>query len=326
VPPVAARGAPRGRPLTAGGAVPGDGFRCAPAGEERGESLAGTASTFRGFLLVEHAGAWGVEALHDARLPDGVGPALKSACAAAGVKPLLMRRPGRSRPEGCRVFAAFTGYADRPAYLETAVLDRPDDVLGLDLAALRAGHILGLTRHDRPVFGVCTHGRHDACCAERGRPVAAALAAAHPEETWELSHLGGDRFAANLVIFPHGLYYGRLDADSGPAVAGAHLRGEVDLDHLRGRSSYAPAVQYAEIALRRELGVLGLHDVRLTGRAVVGEETRVAFRMGSSSYAVVVRSVRGPAVRLTCRARRAEPALVHELLGFAEAEASPDPG
>ena len=26
-----------------------------------------------------------------------------------------------------------------------------------------------------PLYGVCTHGRHDACCAERGRPVCAAL-------------------------------------------------------------------------------------------------------------------------------------------------------
>src|SRR4029453_5830608 len=60
-------------------------------------------------------------------------------------------------------------------------------------------------------------GRHGACCAERGRPVAAALAQAHPEETWEVSHIGGDRFAGNLLVLPNGLYYGRLDP--GPALA-----------------------------------------------------------------------------------------------------------
>jgi hypothetical protein len=52
---------------------------------------------------------------------------------------------------------------------------------------------------EEPIYLVCTHGRHDACCAVRGRPVAAALAAAYPERTWECSHIGGDRFAANVV-------------------------------------------------------------------------------------------------------------------------------
>src|SRR5690606_7696048 len=110
------------------------------------------------------------------------------------------------------------------------------EVLDLDLAALGAGRSPGLTRVDDSLFCVCTHGRHDACCAERGRPVAAALEAAHPEQTWEVSHIGGDRFAANMVVLPHGLYYGRLDAVSALGVAGTHLAGGLDLDHLRGRS------------------------------------------------------------------------------------------
>ena len=47
-----------------------------------------------------------------------------------------------------------------------------------------------------PMLLVCTHGVHDTCCAVRGRPVAAALARRWPEATWECSHVGGDRFAA----------------------------------------------------------------------------------------------------------------------------------
>ena len=88
------------------------------------------------------------------------------------------------------------------------------EVHDLDVEALGAGRSPGLTPHAGPGLRVCTHGRHDTCCAERGRPVAAALAAAHPELTWEVSHIGGDRFAANALVLPHGLYYGRLDADS----------------------------------------------------------------------------------------------------------------
>ena len=52
-------------------------FRCARASEARAESLAGTASTVRSFLLVEHPGPWGVDALRDALLDyaEKTGPA-----------------------------------------------------------------------------------------------------------------------------------------------------------------------------------------------------------------------------------------------------------
>ena len=119
------------------------------------------------------------------------------------------------------------------------------------------------TRIDGPLFGVCTHGRHDACCAERGRPVAAALTASHPAETWEISHMGGDRLAANMVVLPEGLYYGRMDPGTAPQVASLHEEGRVDLARLRGRSPYPMHVQYAEIALRRHLEEDRLDAVRL---------------------------------------------------------------
>ena len=143
-----------------------------------------------------------------------------------------------------------------------------------------------------PLFGVCTHGRHDACCAERGRPVAAALTASHPAETWEISHMGGDRFAANMVVLPEGLYYGRMDPGSASQVAWLHEEGRVDLDRLRGRSSYPMHVQYAEIALRRHLEEDRLDAVRLLkrqGRTCVFAQ---AASTGSREWAVTVSRVR----------------------------------
>ena len=51
VPTAGAGGPARGRPVT---------FRCAAASLAREDDLAGTASTVRSFLLLEHAGSWGV--------------------------------------------------------------------------------------------------------------------------------------------------------------------------------------------------------------------------------------------------------------------------
>jgi hypothetical protein len=296
-------------------------FRCAVESSGRSDDLAGTASTVRAFLLVEEPGPWGVDALTGSRLT--VGTALRDATGAARVRPLLVRREGRSSVEsGRRVFAA---YADpvRP-WLETATVQRPEDLLDLDLASLGRGESPGLTPTDGPVFAVCTHGRHDACCAERGRPVCAALAAAHPEETWQVSHIGGDRFAGNLLVLPDGLYYGRIDPPAGIAVAGAHLSGHLDLDHLRGRSGWAMPVQAAEIALRRQLGETALDTVRLVGRSVDGQDTRAELEVAGRRWVVDVHTATGPAAaRLTCQALRDNPLPSHTIRRI-EALAPPD--
>jgi hypothetical protein len=107
-----------------------------------------------------------------------------------------------------------------------------------------------------PVALVCVHGRHDVCCAMRGRPVAAALEQRWPGRVWECSHLGGDRFAATLVLLPHGLYYGRVDGPSGAAILAAYDRGEVEPTHLRGRTSLPRLAQAAQAAAR-DAGQLG---------------------------------------------------------------------
>ncbi len=265
--------------------------------------MAGTASTVRSFLLVEHPGPWGVDALRDARMPEGIGPELETRTAATGTKVLLVRRPaGESKDtDGVRVFAAYTHHAE--PWLETTVLDDLHGVHDLDLEALAAGHTLGLTPHTEPVLAVCTHGRHDTCCAQRGRPVAAGLAKAFPEHTWEASHVGGDRFAANLLVLPHGLYFGRLLA-----------AGELDLDHLRGRSGLGTPLQAAEVALRRYTDERRLGAVRFLSREVRDGRTDAVFDVDGRRYAVAVTSTRSDDLhQLTCRALRENPVMRHEV-------------
>lgn len=289
-------------------------FRCAAASEERSESLAGSASTVSAFLLVEHPGPWGVDALRDARLPDGLGDALRERTAGTRTKVLLVRRPDGSSKDGAgvHVFAAWAHHQD--PWLEATVLDDITDVLDLDLGGLGHGRSLGLPRRAEPVYAVCTHGRHDACCAERGRPVAAGLAEAFPEQTWEASHVGGDRFSANLVVLPHGLYYGRLEPDTARGLARLVAAGELDLDHLRGRSGYATPLQAAEIALRRWTDERRLDGVRFVSRRSQDGRTDAVLAVEDREYAVTVLTSRAPEpTTLTCRATRDSLAARHEV-------------
>ena len=203
-------------------------------------------------------------------------------------------------------------------WAETAVLPDLEAVLDLDLARLRAGESLGLERVEGPVYAVCTHGRHDACCAERGRPVALALANAEPDRTWECSHIGGDRFAGNLVVLPHGLYYGRLDPASAVALAATTAAGRLDLDHLRGRSALSMPVQAAELHLRRHLDETRIGAVGLLDRPDRADGTTTArFGVEGAAYAVTVHTTFAPEPRrLTCQAGHVDPVPRHELVGI----------
>jgi hypothetical protein len=296
-------------------------FRCAAASRERGDALAGTASTVRSFLLLEHAGPWGVDVLRDARLPDGLGAHLREVAGRHRVRVLLVRRPGRrAHDAGVRVFACRAAGPD--SWTGTALLDGLDEVRDLDLAALGAGRPLGLEPHDAPLLAVCTHGRHDACCAELGRPAALALARGpHADSVWETSHVGGDRFAGNLVVLPRGLYYGGLDRESALAVADATAAGEVLLDHLRGRSDLPMGAQAADAAIRRALGVTGLDDVLARSVRVEGDLTTARFDVaGHGAREVVVRRVLDETThQLTCSARRESAVPRHEVVQVRDA-------
>jgi hypothetical protein len=281
--------------------------RCSEASLARDEPMAGTASTVRSWLLLEHDGPWGGNALLDARLPEGVGPALVARCRGAGVRPLLIRRPGRSGGSSA-CFAIRSGPGS--PWIERTRLGRIEDALGLDLEALGSGERLGMEPVEHALLLVCTHGRHDPCCAERGRPLAEALARPLPQETWESSHIGGDRFAANLVAFPHGIYFGRVGQEDGERVARAYLGGRLVLDHLRGRSCFPMAAQAAEHALRSARGLDHIDDVTLRGITRTGRGLLAEFGVRDGRATVHLAVEDATPVFLTCRsgAEQAPPA------------------
>jgi hypothetical protein len=289
--------------------------RCSHESEARAESLAGTASTVRSWLLLEHAGPWGRHAPSDARLPEGLGAELASRCRAAGVRPLLIRRsPGANASSGVTCFAVRSG--PRTPWIERTTLGKLGEALEVDVDALGRGERLGLEPHQPALFLVCTHGRRDVCCAERGRPLAAELSSAYPEVTWESTHIGGDRFAGNLLAFPHGLYFGRVRPEEAAEVAAAYLEGRLALEHFRGRSCFPMVVQAAEIALRQREGLDGIDDVAVEAAERDGDLVRARLATRSGRVSVTV-SVEASEPRfLTCRSAREEAPPAYQIVSI----------
>ena len=109
--------------------------------------------------------------------PDDVVDAIDAFCRAHEARFQLIRRPAaRGAPDrGGRPLRARR-LPRRATSRCAGAASTPPEALPAALADLEASTELS----DEPVYLVCAHGRHDACCAMRGRPVAAELAADAP--------------------------------------------------------------------------------------------------------------------------------------------------
>lgn len=229
------------------------------------EQLEGSAPEAVSWLALEQSGPWGAKAFTASHLDPEVGAAIEGAAAAHGVRPVLIRRPGRhadDHPDHSRDTRRVLVAHTRPgeAWLLSGALAVPEDVLAVDWAALRDGDLDGVRRSlpslavlDRPQLLVCTNGTRDVCCAVRGRPVALGAAARHPGRVWEVTHTSGHRFAPTAVLLPAGTLHGWLDAESAADLLEAADGGRTVLDGSRGRSTWPAPAQVAELAVRRAL-------------------------------------------------------------------------
>src|SRR2546426_12217627 len=100
--------------------------RCSARSEELGETIFGTASTVRHWLVIEHSGPWGRRPLLDARMPPGMAAELRRVDRSLGVRVLLIRKPGGSHGTGTRCFAIRSGPAE--CWIRGANLGSPSDV------------------------------------------------------------------------------------------------------------------------------------------------------------------------------------------------------
>ncbi|MGN6330294.1 MAG: sucrase ferredoxin [Motilibacteraceae bacterium] len=278
---------------------------CWVAARERGDDLVGTAPRADRWLLVEQPGPWGRDALRESRLARAAAERVTCVAGELGARVAVVRRPGRSEDRE-RLWALVD--CRRQTWLHGRWLHEDALVDGVEQAA---GAPDGAGEKCPQLWLVCTHGRHDRCCAVRGRPVAAALAALHPAgegapEVWECSHVGGDRFAGNVVQLPTGTYYGWVEPEDAGRLLAVHAAGRVDVERWRGRSTLPPAVQAAQQHLRRQRGLDRLDDLAPLGCERSGEGWRVRLDAGGEVVDVELRQESGPsAAHLTCAARAA---------------------
>ncbi len=271
---------------------------CREACLQSGEPLAGSAASVRTFVAL----SWPKRLWHfdKAAQSQGLPPALAELerDAKAGGQPVAVRvfQRGAGTP---------TDRVELLCYRRGAPSFRAPEVPLSELVAtvesiLDGADPAAATEPLGAELLVCTDGQHDDCCGRLGRPVYRALVdeierRGSSLRAAECSHLGGHRFAANLLALPAGDLYGRLEPGDAGALLAALEKDRPLRYRYRGRLGASEAAQAAD----------GFLAARLPEGAqweLGGYEQ--AAETGTSGVAATVRDAAGSRqVRVRCERR-----------------------
>lgn len=268
--------------------------RCAVQSDLRGDEMLGTAFPAARLLLVEQPFPWGPQGLRTSRFDQQTALAVEARGREEGVRVQAIRRLGRDAEPHRR---RWTAVDTRTGTVRFGLFDADAELLEIPLDGSTG------EPDPEPIYLVCTHGRHDPCCASRGRPLVTRLAKERPGRVWQASHLGGCRFAPTVLVLPLGLMYGRFDPEDAEALVTATDAGEVLAGHLRGRIGHPPAAQAALAFAHERLGVARAGDLVLVSATTLSStRVRVCLATPDGPYDVTVERGRVDASGLTCAA------------------------
>jgi (2Fe-2S) ferredoxin len=255
--------------------------------------MLGTAFPAARLLLVEQPFPWGSEGLRTSRFDPATALAVEARGRAEGVRVQAIRRPGRRAHRAHRRWA-LVDTRDETRMLRWGTFTDDAELLELPLDG-------SLGEPDpEPLYLVCTHGKHDPCCGLRGRALTSALAAIRPSQVWQVSHLGGCRFAPTVLVLPLGLMYGRVPPSAAPELVTATEADELIGTLLRGRVGMPPAAQAALGFAHEQLELPRCRDVSLVSTTLDGTAVLVRVDSPRGRLDVTVERERVDATGLTC--------------------------
>ena len=219
---------------------------CSDLSRAANETMLGTADRVDVWIMVEYESAWKPKAIIDNDLPATIQQWLVNSqdrCRERGLKPRpqLIRRP--------QVNTDFTTVmVYREGRLNVRKCRTDEEITDIDGVSDES-----FDECLEPQYLVCTNGQRDLCCARFGLPTFKKLSDAVGERVWQTTHLGGHRFAPNVLALPQGVLYGRVDAKQVPEFLELTELGRLSKIHVRGRSAFDPPAQVAELAIDEEI-------------------------------------------------------------------------
>ena len=113
-----------------------------------------------------------------------------------------------------------------------------------------------LPRINETIYFVCAHGSRDVCCSRLGLETWREIEKLASGRVWQTTHLGGHRFAPNVLVLPSARMYGRVYADQVDGFVKAIESDDFAWEFARGNSQLPKPVQVCEEAILSDQGKL----------------------------------------------------------------------
>ena len=279
---------------------------CSQYSRNAGEQLIGTAKPIDLWVLIEFPGKWESDPV--AVLPLSLQTHLAELRSAPRTRIALIKKTNQSS-ETLACFVALS--RETNPHLYRFEFHDYEELTAIDFKRLRSeSPAPPVTTVEDPFFAVCTHGTHDRCCSRFGYAVFDDLKRLPGVAVWQISHIGGCRFAPNLVCLPHGVMYGRLTGSDCAVIVESYRRGCIHLGALRGRSCYSKPVQAAEFFVRTAHRLTDLRQLTLSSvEDLGGNSWRIGFH--SLATGANIRSLSPLSLVSTAPLNRVQPPKFH---------------
>ena len=261
---------------------------CSAFSKSAGEVATGSAPGFDRCLLIETPRPWAGNVETSITFPSPVMDTLDMAAKNGDDTKLLCVAPDDEYTErGHTTVMLFSRPEPQFATYDKHEYQVPREAVPSLVEALirRNGGLDEFEAHRRDTSGVrdvlvCTHGSRDNCCATRGYPVYQTLRRKMAPQmnggmrVWQSSHLGGHRFAPNILDLPEGRSWVRPEEDDIDALIN-HTRPASEMAHLyRGWSGLHHTLRAGSRAGHPRPAGLGLDPAHRVRRSHPQERRR----------------------------------------------------
>ncbi len=291
-------------------------FSCAMAAQRAGEDLIGTAGYYQTYVFIECPKPWAAKAFSSEAIPPALRQYVKVTAAQRSVQFLCINRGLATPPAHTTVLIyeriderteqGYQGYEFQLEGLDQVVPCLEGYWHSHDLSDLKETPYSALQNFKTAPKSielqdilVCTHGMRDKCCAQFGQPFfreakqQASQGHLPNMRIWQVSHMGGHRFAPTAISLPDGRYYGRLSLAVLSAIATRSGPIEQLRSVYRGWGMLPPALQVLERQLFLSEGWSWL-DNQITYQLITAPEPNTTDQ-GAGNHQVHARlSVQAP--------------------------------
>ena len=225
---------------------------CSVMTGQTGAPLAGTAPFAKHFVFITWPKKyWQYEALKSkGGFPEGLKEWMNSQSKISGKISIRLVSSKELTNESADIYV----YPEKIYYSNIL----PEEIIGVLMSHfLKKSNSENIAKSiERDLILVCTHGRHDKCCAKFGKELADNLRMQLKDqeeniEVFDSSHLGGHRFAPIMIDFPSGRAYGQLTTEEIPNYFESRKEGMVYAQAYRGSVFLPELLQVAEAYVQR---------------------------------------------------------------------------